>query len=97
MVLCFFDDGPHEKDTRGSRPNMFKTGMKDAPCADPLVCCAGGLCIPCANCYFRAAAASSDTSRESRLDVEPIDDSLANVSRAVSPLEGHFLRYLRYA
>lgn len=53
MVLCFFDDGPHEKDTRGSRPNMFKTGMKDAPCADPLVCCAGGLCIPCANCYFR--------------------------------------------
>ena len=49
------DDSPHENDARGGRQNMFKTGMQDAPCKDPLACCCGGLpCfLPFTNCYMR--------------------------------------------
>lgn len=59
MCLCFFDDAPHEKDERGARASMFKVGMKDAPCKDPLVCCCSAIpCIlPFANCYMRAGPA----------------------------------------
>lgn len=58
MCLCFFDDSPHESDARGGRQNMFKTGMQDAPCKDPLACCCGGLpCfLPFTNCYMRHKA-----------------------------------------
>ncbi|KAK7241545.1 proline-rich family protein [Aureococcus anophagefferens] len=52
------DDSPHENDARGGRQNMFKTGMQDAPCKDPLACCCGGLpCfLPFTNCYMRHKA-----------------------------------------
>ena len=58
MCICFFDDSPHENDARGGRQNMFKTGMQDAPCKDPLACCCGGLpCfLPFTNCYMRHKA-----------------------------------------
>ena len=53
MCICFFDDGPIDKDPRANRANMFKVGMKDAPCKDPAICCAGFLCNPCMGCYMR--------------------------------------------
>ena len=53
MCICFFDDGPIDKDPRANRGNMFKVGMKDAPCKDPAICCAGFLCNPCVGCYMR--------------------------------------------
>ena len=53
MCICFFDDGPIDKDPRANRANMFKVGMKDAPCKDPAICCAGFLCNPCVGCYMR--------------------------------------------
>ena len=53
MCICFFDDGPIDKDPRANRGNMFKVGMKDAPCKDPAICCAGFLCNPCVGFYMR--------------------------------------------
>ena len=53
MCICFFDDGPIDKDPRANRANMFKVGMKDAPCKDPAICCAGFFCNPCMGCYMR--------------------------------------------
>lgn len=40
------------------KPNTWETGMKDAPCAEPLACCCASLCFPCGftTCYFRKAA-----------------------------------------
>ncbi|KAJ8613904.1 hypothetical protein CTAYLR_009576 [Chrysophaeum taylorii] len=56
MCLCFFSDEPHPDDTRADRGNMFKTGMKDAPCNNPGMCCVACLCPFCVNCYLRHKA-----------------------------------------
>ena len=53
MCICFFDDGPIDKDPRANRGNMFKVGMKDAPCKDPAICFAGFFCNPRVGCYMR--------------------------------------------
>mmetsp|Transcript_20299 Transcript_20299/g.60557 ORF Transcript_20299/g.60557 Transcript_20299/m.60557 type:complete len:231 (-) Transcript_20299:78-770(-) len=62
MCICLFDDGPHDDDKYAARSNMFKVGMKDAPCKDPLMCL-GGLpcgCICIANCYMRHKVLEGD-------------------------------------
>ncbi|KAJ1449000.1 hypothetical protein M885DRAFT_537239 [Pelagophyceae sp. CCMP2097] len=56
MCLCFFADGPVDDDKRAGRANMFKTGMKDAPCINPMFCCVSLICFPCSNCYLRYLA-----------------------------------------
>ena len=47
--------GPVEGDRTAGRANMFKVGMKDAPCKDPLHCLLGCPlgCICVGNCYMR--------------------------------------------
>lgn len=55
MCLCLFDDSPVEGKTRTGQ-NQFKTGMKDAPCNDPLFCIFSCLCMPCSNCFLRYKA-----------------------------------------
>lgn len=45
MCLCFFSDEPVDEDTRADRAGQFKVGMKDAPCADPGVCCLSFCCL----------------------------------------------------
>ena len=47
--------GPVEGDRTAGRSNMFKVGMKDAPCKDPLHCLLGCPlgCICVGNCYMR--------------------------------------------
>ncbi len=37
------------------QPNEFKTSLASAPCGDPLCCCYGFFCQPCAACYWRKA------------------------------------------
>lgn len=60
MCICFFDDGPIDKDPRAHRGNTFKTSMKDAPMKDPAVCCVGFCCNPCMGCYMRKKALGGD-------------------------------------
>jgi len=48
--MCYICDGsPVAEDTRPTGPT-FKTSMCDAPCSDPLCCCAACLC-PCCTAF----------------------------------------------
>jgi len=62
-MCCFCDDGPIEGDPYGTNPNQFKTGLFDAPCADPQCCLIACLCPPCTQFELRRKVLNYDMTK----------------------------------
>lgn len=63
-MCCFCDDGPVDGD-KYPQGNMFKTGLMDAPCADPTCCCLACICNPCTQWELRRKILNYDMTKYS--------------------------------